>query len=86
MRKDVQRHCFKCITCLQAKSKVMPHGFYTHLPIASTLWEDISVDFVLRLPRVARGFDSIFLVVDIFSKMTHFVHCHKVDYASNIEK
>jgi len=84
MRKDVQRHCNRCISCLQSKSKAMPHGLYTPLPVASAPWEDISMDFILGLPSTQRGFDSIFVVVDRFSKMTHFIPCHKVDDASNI--
>nr|KYP53933.1 Transposon Ty3-G Gag-Pol polyprotein [Cajanus cajan] len=85
-RVDVQRHCSKCITCLQAKSRVMPHGLYTPLPIASSPWVDISMDFILGLPRTQRGFDSIFVVVDHFRKMTHFIPCHKVNDASYISK
>jgi len=34
MRRDVQRYCYKCISCLQAKSRAMPHGLYTPLPVA----------------------------------------------------
>ena len=86
MRKDVQRHCHRCISCLKAKSKTMPYGLYTLLPFASAPWEDISMDFILGLPRTQRGFDSIFVVVDRFSKMTHFILYRKVDDVNNISR
>ena len=75
MKKDVHRYYTRCVACLQAKSRVMHHGLHTPLPIPSAPWVDISMDFVLRLPRTQRGVDSIFLVVDRFNKMEHFIPC-----------
>ncbi|KAK1602139.1 hypothetical protein QYE76_017182 [Lolium multiflorum] len=77
MRRDVDRYVKRCITCNKSKSKLKPHGLYTPLPAPTTPWEDISMDFVLGLPRTKRGHDSIFVVVDRFSKM-EIVRLHGV--------
>jgi hypothetical protein len=84
MKRDVERICEKCITCKHAKSKLKPHGLYTPLTIPSEPWTDNSMDFVLDLPRTKRGRDSVFMAVDRFSKMAHFIACHKTDGASHI--
>ena len=73
MRRDVERYVARCTTCQKAKLWLNPHGLYMPLPVPSTPWADISMDFVLGLPRTKRGRDSIFVVVDHFSKMAHFI-------------
>jgi hypothetical protein len=51
MKRDVGRVCARYVTCRQAKSRVLPHGLYTPLPVPSAPWVDIFMDFVLGLPQ-----------------------------------
>ncbi|CAA3012537.1 integrase [Olea europaea subsp. europaea] len=78
MKSDVERICSRCIDCKNVKSKVLSQGLYTPLPTPSESWVDISMDFVLGLPRTKRCRDSIFVVVDRFSKMTNLYHVTKL--------
>jgi hypothetical protein len=80
----VERYVSRCTTCNKVKSRLNPHGLYMPLPVSSVPWENISMDFILGLPRTKRERDSIFVVVDCFSKMAHFISCHKSDNASHV--
>jgi hypothetical protein len=84
MRCDVECYVSRCTTRNKAKSRFNPYGLYMPLPIPSIPWEDISMDFVLGLSRTKRRRDNIFVVVDHFSKMAHFIPCHKSDNASHV--
>ena len=73
MKHDVHKFCEHCIVCKKAKSKVMPHGLYMPFPIPNYPWINISMDFVLGLTQTKNGKDYVFVVVDRFSKVAHFI-------------
>ncbi|GJV06058.1 putative gag-pol polyprotein [Tanacetum coccineum] len=83
MIKDVQALITRCSTCHQVKS-TFHKGLYTPLPTPNQPWEDLSIDFIIALPRTKSGKDSIMVVVDRFSKMAHFIPCTKTSDASII--
>ena len=77
------RHCCQCQLAKHRKQNV---SLYTPLLVPDRLWQDVSMDFVLGLPHTLKKHDSIFVLVDKFSKMAHFIPCSKTSNASKIAK
>ena len=73
MHKYVQEYIQQCATCQKTKSETLaPAGLLQPLPIHCLIWDDISLYFIEGLPS-SLGKDNIMVVVDRFSKSTHFI-------------
>ena len=84
MRIEVQNCVSKYKICQHAKGKIQNTGLYASFPIPSRPWDSISMDYVLGLPKTQKGYYSVFVVVDQFSKMAHFIACFKTNDATHI--
>jgi hypothetical protein len=74
MKIEIACYVARCDTCRRVKAIHMKTaGPLQYLPIPTWKWEDISMDFIVGLPRTTKGFDSIWVVIDRLTKIAHFL-------------
>jgi len=79
MERDVRKYCGECDICQRTKApRHAKHGLLHPLELACKPWTHISTDFFTDLPG-SEGATMIFVVVDRFTKMAHFVPIKKKD-------
>lgn len=73
LRTTVVQFVAACSICQQAKSEHVKYpGLLQSLPVPDHAWQIVSLDFIEGLPKSAT-FNYILVVVDKFSKYSHFV-------------
>ena len=74
MKRDIAEFVSKCLTCQKVKSEhKRPAGLLQPLDIPVWKWDDISMDFVLGLPRTRSGNDTLWVIVDRLTKSARFI-------------
>ena len=74
MRSDIAAYVARCDTCQSVKAEHQrPAGLLQPLDIPVWKWDDISMDFIVGLPRSQKRNDSIWVIVDRLTKVAHFV-------------
>ena len=86
LRRDIRRMIGRCSTYIIGKLTKQNTGQHLPLPIPNSPWQEVSLDFVLGLPRTRCQLDAILVVVDRFSKMAHFIACSKTTDAAHMAR
>ena len=79
MKSVVQRVRRRCDICGKTKARRhKPYGELQPLPVNERPWESITFDFITKLPisedpATRNGYDSIFVIVDRFTKFSYFI-------------
>ena len=74
MKREVSDFMHVCLVCQKGKIEHQrPSGKLQPLEIPQWKWDNISMDFLIGLPMTPKGFDSIWVVVDILTKSACFI-------------
>ncbi|KAL4383820.1 hypothetical protein GQ457_15G019280 [Hibiscus cannabinus] len=77
LKKDVAEFVSKCMVCQRVKAEhQFPSGLLQPLRIPEWKWERITMEFVTGLPMTPSKKDSVWVIVDRFTKCAHFLPVH----------
>ena len=73
-----------CALPIFSKDITTNAGLYMPFPIPDQPWIHVSMDFILGLLHAQQVNNSLFVVMDQFSKMAHFIDCKKTSDAVSV--
>nr|GFA76760.1 putative reverse transcriptase domain-containing protein [Tanacetum cinerariifolium] len=74
-------------TCLRVKAEHQkPSGLLVQPEIPQWKWDNITMDFIMNLPRTSSGYDTIWVIVDRLTKSAHFLPMRKDDSMDKLTK
>nr|GEV77064.1 hypothetical protein [Tanacetum cinerariifolium] len=77
----------KCLTCTKVKIEYQkPSGLLVQPKIPQWKWENITIDFVTKLPKMATGQDTIWVIVDRLTKSDHFLPMREDDMLEKLTR
>nr|GFA96720.1 putative reverse transcriptase domain, ribonuclease H-like domain, aspartic peptidase domain protein [Tanacetum cinerariifolium] len=73
MKADIATYVSKCLTCGKVKAEHQkPSGLLVQPEIPEWKWDNITIDFVTKLPKSSQGYDIIWVIVDRLTKSAIF--------------
>ncbi|GJV05050.1 putative reverse transcriptase domain-containing protein [Tanacetum coccineum] len=80
MKVDIATYVSKCLTCAKVKAEHQrPSGLLVQPKIPEWKWDNITMDFVTKLPKTSQGYDTIWVIVDRLTKSAIFTPMRETD-------
>ncbi|GJV59453.1 putative reverse transcriptase domain-containing protein [Tanacetum coccineum] len=80
MKADIATYVSKCLTCVRVKAEHQrPSRLLVQPAVPEWKWDNITMDFITKLPRSSQGFDTIWVIVDRLTKSAHFLPIREND-------
>ncbi|GJW57546.1 putative reverse transcriptase domain-containing protein [Tanacetum coccineum] len=80
MKAKVVTYVNKCLTCAKVKAEYQkPSGLLVQPVIPLWKWENITIDFVTKLPKTSSGQDTIWVIIDRLTKSAYFLPMKETD-------
>ncbi|GJX49033.1 putative reverse transcriptase domain-containing protein [Tanacetum coccineum] len=80
MKADIATYVSKCLTCAKVKAEHQrPSGLLVQPKIPEWKWDNITMDFVTKLPKSSQGYDTIWVIVDRLTKSAIFTPMREID-------
>ncbi|GJU93733.1 putative reverse transcriptase domain-containing protein [Tanacetum coccineum] len=87
MKTDIATYISKCLTCAKVKAEHQrPSSLLVQPDIPEWKWEKITMDFITKLPKMAAGYDSIWVIVDRLTKSVHFLPMKETDSTEKLTR
>ncbi|GKB86209.1 putative reverse transcriptase domain-containing protein [Tanacetum coccineum] len=80
MKADITTYVNKCLTYARVKAgHQRPSGLLVQPEIPEWKRDNITMDFITKLPKSSQGFDTIWVIVDRLTKSAHFLPIREND-------
>ncbi|GJT86139.1 putative reverse transcriptase domain-containing protein [Tanacetum coccineum] len=80
MKANIATYVSKCLTCAKVKAEHQrPSGLLVQPEIPQWKWDNITMDFVTKLPKSSQGYDTIWVIVDRLTKSAIFMPMRETD-------
>ncbi|GJW63178.1 putative reverse transcriptase domain-containing protein [Tanacetum coccineum] len=87
MKAEIATYVSKCLTCAKVKIEYQkPSGLLFQPEIPQWKWENITMDFVTKLPKTTTGQDAIWVIVDRLTKSDHFLPMREDDMLEKLTR